>query len=77
MSKIGTNRRPTDRKPFIMIAVAVLAVVIIAAFLWTPHEREAARNDRRMGTTTEMSPKDPTPAPGGGAQRNSVSEPRQ
>jgi hypothetical protein len=68
MPNLGTHRGPNDRKPFIMIAVAVLAVIIIAAFLWTPREREAARNDGRTGTTTEMSPKNPTPAPGGGAQ---------
>jgi hypothetical protein len=71
MSNIGMNRAPRDRKAFVAIALVIIAVIIIAAVLWAPHERGAARNDGRAGTTSETSPKNPTAAPGGGAQTKS------
>ena len=51
-------------------AVFVFVVLLIIAFVWTGHEKDAARNDSRVGTTTEISPKNPTPAPGGGADKS-------
>ena len=55
-----------------LIGLAALAFVIflIAAFFWTGHNKEAARNDTRTGTTTETSPRNPTPAPGGGSDKS-------
>jgi hypothetical protein len=68
--RMGTHTRPADRKPLMGIAALVIAAVLVLALVWTSHDRQAARNDSRVGTTTETSPKNPTPAPGGGARKN-------
>jgi uncharacterized membrane protein len=64
-------RRPQDRsRGLFAIAALILAIVFAIAFFWTGQERDAARNDGRVGTTTETSPKNPTPTPGGGSDKS-------
>jgi hypothetical protein len=64
------GKRPARSRVLIGSAVFVFVVLLIIAFVWTGHEKDAARNDPRVGTTTEISPKNPTPAPGGGADKS-------
>ena len=52
------------------LAVVMFAVLFVVAFFWTGQQKEAARNDGRVGTTTETSPQNPTPAPGGGSDKS-------
>ena len=52
------------------LAAVAFAIVLIAAFFWADHNKEAARNDPRTGTTTETSPRNPTPGPGGGSDKS-------
>ena len=59
MLEHGTHTRPVDRRLLVGVAtIAAFAIVVIAIF-WTPFERHVARNDPRVGTTTENSQKDP------------------
>jgi hypothetical protein len=70
MQSTGPHQRSNSRKSPALAAALVFLALIVAAVLWTSHEKEAARNDPRTGTTSEISPKTPTPAPGGGAHKD-------
>ena len=61
---------PNRNRGLIGGAALVFAIFLIAAVVWTGHNKEAARNDPRVGTTTETSPKNPIPAPGGGSDKS-------
>ena len=65
----GNRKVAANSGAVIGIAAAAFAVLLIVAFVWTGHEKQAARNDSRVGTTTEISPNNPRPAPGGGANK--------
>jgi len=69
LNKPGTHKQPTEGKRILGLAAVGLALLFIVAMLWTIKERFAPRNDPRVGTTTETSPKNPTPAPGGGSHK--------
>jgi len=69
MPDLRTSQRRTNRGPILAIGLAIFAVLFIVAGFWTARYRHAASNDPRTGTTTEISPKNPTPAPGGGADK--------
>ena len=64
--------RETTNNNRVLIGAAALgfAIFLIIAFIWTGQNKEAARNDPRVGTTTETSPRNPTPAPGGGSDKS-------
>ena len=62
----GTN----NSRLLIGAAALVFAAFLIVSIVWTGHNKEAARNDTRVGTTTETSPKNPVPAPGGGSDKS-------
>ena len=64
------KQKPAERGVLFGAAAIAFAVLLIVTFSWTGHDKEAARNDARTGTTTETSPKNPAPQPGGGAKQN-------
>jgi hypothetical protein len=64
-----THTRPTDRSAIIIAGLVGFIILAIVALVWTSHERDVARNDPRAGTTGAISPKNPVPAPGGGADK--------
>ena len=65
----GTHQKPPERNSIWGLAVVAFALLFIVVMLWTGSERFASRNDPRVSTTTETSPKNPTPAPGGGSHK--------
>jgi hypothetical protein len=64
--------RETRNNSQVLIGASALvfALFLVIAFVWTGQNKEAARNDPRVGTTSETSPRNPTPAPGGGSDKS-------
>ena len=59
MLERGTHTRPVDRRLLVGIGIIAAFIIVVLAIFWTPFERHAARNDPRVGTTTETSQKNP------------------
>ena len=64
------RERANNSRILIGAAALIFAVFLIVVVVSTHSNKEAARNDTRVGTTSETSPKNPTPAPGGGSDKS-------
>lgn len=64
------KQKPAERGILFGASAIAFFVILGAAIFWTGQNKEAARNDPRTGTTTEISPKNPAPQVGGGTERS-------
>ena len=63
MLERGTRTKPTDQRFIVGIGLIAAIAIAAVALLLTPFERHFARNDPRVGTTTQTSQKNPGSAP--------------
>ena len=59
MLERGTRTKPTDQKFIVSVGLIAAVLIIIAALLWTPFDRQSAPNDPWVGSTAETSQKNP------------------